>query len=259
MGQTSTVRFAGEAPAPTDKDDRKHDHDHDHEDVMKQLNQEHHPPEPGFLFRAVNGLLYQGSKAYVHTRYSKVGNTVAQEFLDTRGLVAGRYNRQRTYVGQLLLGLVNVLLSCRDWLIETAIDWFDVLVFLAIFVLDQILATAWALFRWLPLHSLAVYGSLVLGGRCFWAFAREQSWPYAYAALAAAVYVGWAAFVSWNYLARPRDWDPATWPKRPVAVAHSVLGWWKSAVFWNVVGLGFTLWAQSKGFTGPLFPETYAY
>ncbi|KAK8044520.1 hypothetical protein PG993_004544 [Apiospora rasikravindrae] len=256
------VRFETDAPVPPKQESEvpvppKQEHDHGN-DFAKQLNQEQTPPQPGVVFRAINGLLYQGSKAYVHTRYSKVGNAVAQEYLDTRSLLVNRYDRQRTYVGQLLLGLVDVVFSWRDWLLEFSIEWIDNIILFGIFLIDQVLATAWGLLCCLPLHKFVVYGSLVFGTRCFWAlfWTFFLSQARLHTALTAVVYVVWATFVGVNYLVRPRDWDTATWPKGPWAIAQSMPGWYKSAVFWNAVGLGFIVWAQYKGFTWPLFPET---
>lgn len=232
-----------------------HGHDHDHGDFQARPlgpdpNQE--PPKPNVFTRALNGLRYQGSKAFVHTRYSKLGNKVVMEYLDTTSMIAGRYNGQRTYVGQLLLAFVNMTFELRDALYEFVFSLNDFLVLLAVFVVDQMLASAWAVFRRLPLRSLVVYGSLVFGSRCFWTVV--QGLPWSRAPLPSVVYAAWATFVGFSYLDYPGHWNVSSWPWTPRAVARGARLWYKSPVFWNLAGILATAWAQYKGVTEPLFP-----
>ncbi|KAK8068958.1 hypothetical protein PG994_005574 [Apiospora phragmitis] len=247
---------ADKATAQAQGHTHDHDHGHDHGNVQAKPLRPAQNPQGSIFFRLVNGLLHQSSKAYVHTRYSTVGNTVALEYMDTADMVAGKYNGQRTYLGQLLLSFVGIVFSWRDWLLSIVLGLNDFLVLLAVFVLDQIFASSWCVFRRLPLRSLMVYGSLVFGTRCFWAIFSSHKWPGA--AVAFVVYGLWASFVGGSYLDHPRDWNFSCWPKTPRAIVHSSLSWYKPAVFWNIVGIFATVGAQIANVTEPLFPEVSA-
>lgn len=239
------------------KHDHNHDHhDHDHGDITaRQLGPDpsEQDPPPSIFFRVVNNILHQSSKAYVHTRYSTIGNTVALEYFDTTGMIADRYKGQRTYVGQVLLAFVGVVFSWRDWVYDLVFGLNDFLVLLVVFVVDQVLESAWAMFRRLPLRSLVVYGSLVFGTRCFWAVFQEQPWPRA--CLACVVYGSWATFVGISYLDHPGWWNVNCWPKTPLALARTLPSLYRSPVFWNLAGIVATAGAQIAGVTEPLFPE----
>ncbi|KAK7991590.1 hypothetical protein PG988_000384 [Apiospora saccharicola] len=249
---------------PTDEGQGQHahghgdNHDHGHHDhgfQAKQLGPDPSsvPPPPSIFTRVAHNLLHQSRKAYVHTRYSNLGNTVALEYQDTMGMISDRYHGQYTYVGQFVLAFVTLVFECRDAILEVVWGFNDFLVLLVVFLLDQILASTWAMFRRLPLRSLVVYSSLVFGTRFFYAVFESQPWPQA--AAACLVYSAWATFVGISYLDRPGNWNLACWPKTPRAVVRAVPTWYKSPVFWNMAGILATVGAQYTGVTEPLFPD----
>lgn len=172
--------------------------------------------------------------AYLRTRYSGVGSSVALECSDTAVLLDQQLNARPAYFGQLLVRLYSYGASWRNYILFQSLGVADWTLILGLKFVDLVLFKLYLLFCLLPTRAFVVYGSLVLGARCCWEFMSGRWWC---GTLALVSFSLWACYIATNYLERPEDWSVSTWPRTFRGQMRAASIFYKQPVFWNAAGI----------------------